>query len=332
MRARPEGIGQGDVSLALAEGWRIDAAAIRYAAVGGGSYHWAVRDGAGRQWFVTVDDLDDKAWLGDSRPAVMTGLRSRMETALALRRDAGLEFVVAPVPGCGGETVRPVGPRHAVAVFPFLTGTPGRWGEARSASERAVLIDMLAALHQSAPAGPPVAAIALARREDLDAALRNLGQPWRAGPFAEPARALVAGAAGQIHYLLEIFDRLASAVRASEFVITHGEPHPGNVMRVGSRRMLIDWDTVGLGPPERDLWMVVSETGEESRRYADLTGRSVEPAGLAMYRLRWILDDISAFVNLLRIEHRRTADTEHAWLSLKESVADAAQFRPDSVE
>ena len=332
MRARPEGIGEGDVSLALAEGWRIDAAAMRYAAVGGGSYHWAVRDGAGRQWFVTVDDLDDKAWLGDSRPAVMTGLRSRMETALALRRDAGLEFVVAPVPGCGGETVRPVGPRHAVAVFPFLTGTPGRWGEAWSASERAVLIDMLAALHQSAPAGPPVAAIALARREDLDAALRNLGQSWRAGPFAEPARALVAGAAGQIHYLLEIFDRLASAVRASEFVITHGEPHPGNVMRVGSRRMLIDWDTVGLGPPERDLWMVVSETGEESRRYADLTGRSVEPAGLAMYRLRWALDDISAFLSQLRAEHRRTADTEHAWLALKESVADAAQFRPDSVE
>ena len=337
MRARPEGVGEGDVSLALAGGWRIDAAAMRYAAVGGGSYHWAVRDGAGRQWFVTVDDLDDKAWLGDSRPAVMAGLRSRMETALALRRDTGLEFVLAPVPGYGGETVRPVGPRHAVAVFPFLTGTPGRWGEARPASERAVLIDMLAALHQSAlhqsaPAGPPVAAIGLARREDLDAALRNLGQPWRAGPFAEPARMLLAGAAGQIRYLLEIFDRLASTVRASEFVITHGEPHPGNVMRVGSQRMLIDWDTVGLGPPERDLWMVVSETGEESRRYADLTGRCVDPAGLAMYRLRWILDDISAFVNRLRIEHRRTADTEHAWLALKETVAGAVQFRPVSVE
>jgi spectinomycin phosphotransferase len=323
VRARPEGVGEDDVRLALAEGWRINAAAMRYAAVGGGSYHWVVRDDAGRRWFVTVDDPDDKAWLGDSRPAVMAGLRLRMETALALRRDAGLDFVVAPVPGGGGEIVRPVGSRHAVTVFPFLTGTPGRWGEARPAAERAALIDMLAALHQSAPAGAPVAAIGLARREELDAALRDLEQPWRAGPFAEPARVLLAGAADRIRRLLENLDRLAGAVRASEFVITHGEPHPGNVIRVDSRRMLIDWDMVGLGPPERDLWWVVGETGEESRRYANLTGRFVDPAGLALYRLRWALDDISAFVNRLRTEHRRMADTEHAWLALRQTVAGA---------
>ena len=323
MRARPDGVSEDDVSLALAQGWRIDAAAMRYAAVGGGSYHWVAGDGAARRWFVTVDDLDDKAWLGESRPAVMAGLRSAMNTALALRWEAGLEFVVAPVPGGSGETVRPAGPRHAVMVFPFLTGTPGRWGEVQPPAERAVLIDMLAALHQSAPAGAPVAAIGLARREELDAALRDVEQPWRAGPFAEPARVLLAGAAGQIRHRLQNFDRLAGAVRASEFVITHGEPHPGNVMRVGSRRMLIDWDTAGLGPPERDLWWVVGETGEGSRRYADLTGRLVDPAGLALYRLRWALDDISAFVNRLRTEHRRTADTEHAWLALKQTVAGA---------
>jgi spectinomycin phosphotransferase len=320
VRARPEGLGESDVRLALAEGWRIDAAAIRYAAVGGGSYHWVARDGAGRRWFVTVDDLDDKAWLGDRRLAVMAGLRSRMEIALALRREAGLEFVVAPVPGCDGATVRPVGLRHAVAVFPFLRGTPGRFGEALPPAERVARVDMLAALHGSMPARAPVAAIGLAQRAALDAALRDLGQPWRAGPFAEPARALLTGAADQVHRLLEIFDRQAQVVRARESVITHGEPHPGNVMRIGSRRMLIDWDTVGLGPPERDLWWVIGQADAASRRYADLTGRAVDPAGLAWYRLRWALDDISAFVNRLRTDHRRTADTEHAWLALKETV------------
>jgi spectinomycin phosphotransferase len=324
VRARPDGLAAGELSRALAAGWRIDAAAVRYAAVGGGSYHWVVRDRAGRRWFVTADDLDDKAWLGDTRPAVMAGLRSAMDTALALRREGGLEFVVAPVPGDDGATVRPAGPGHAVAVFPLLSGTPGRFGETLPASERAVLVDMLAALHQSTPTRAPVAAIGLARREALDAALRDLGQPWRAGPFAEPARALLAGAADQVRSLLESFDRQARAVQASEFVITHGEPHPGNVMRIGPRRMLIDWDTVGLGPPERDLWMVVSETGEESRRYADLTGRTVDPARLALYRLRWALDDISAFVSQLRSEHRHTADTEHAWLALKETVQRAS--------
>jgi spectinomycin phosphotransferase len=212
-----------------------------------------------------------------------------------------------------------------VAVFPFLRGTPGRFGQVLPAAERTTLVDMLAALHRSAPTGAR-AAIGLPRRADLDAALRDLGRPWRAGPLAEPTRALLAGAADQVRGLLASFDRLASPVRASEFVITHGEPHPGNVIRAGPQRLLIDWDTVGLGPPERDLWWVVSETGEEARRYADLTGRAVDPARLAMYRLRWALDDISIFVSLLRAEHRQTADTEHAWLALKQTMQGTAEL------
>jgi spectinomycin phosphotransferase len=326
VRDRPAGLREHDLRLVLAEGWRIDAAALRYAPVGGGSYHWVVRDGAGRRWFVTADDLDDKAWLGHTRPAVMAGLRSAMETALALRRDAGLDFVVAPVPAVDGAAVRPAGPGHAVAVFPFLRGTPGRFGEDLPASERAAMTGMLAALHRPAldrPAldGAPVAAIGLARRADLDAALRDLGRPWRAGPFGEPARALLADAGDRIRGLLEVFDRHAGAIRPDNFVITHGEPHPGNVMRVGPRRMLIDWDTVGLGPPERDLWMVVGESGEEARRYAGLTGRAVDPGLLEWYRLRWALDDIAAFVHQLRSPHGRTADAEHAWKALKQTVA-----------
>ena len=64
--------------------------------------------------------------------------------------------------------------------------------------------------------------------------------------------------------------------------------------------MLVDWDTVGLAPPERDLWMVASETGDELRRYTELTGRPVDPTALGLYRLRWALDDISCFVRDLR--------------------------------
>jgi spectinomycin phosphotransferase len=329
VRDRPAGVGERELRLALAEGWRIDAAAMRYAAVGGGSYHWAVRDRAGRRWFVTADDLDDKAWLGDTRPAVMAGLRSAMETALALRRDAGLEFVVAPVPGCGGATVRPVGPGHAVAVFPFLCGAAGRWGEPWSPAERTALVDMLAALHRSTPvavAGAPVRVSGLLpMRETLDAALRELGRPWSGGPYAEPARALLVGAEDQVRRLLQTFDGLAGVVQASDPVITHGEPHPGNGMRTGTQRMLIDWDTVGLAPPERDLWLVISETGEGSRRYTELTGRAVDPAALTFYQLRWALDDISIFVNRLRGKHRHTADAEHAWLALKETVVRATR-------
>ena len=61
--------------------------------------------------------------------------------------------------------------------------------------------------------------------------------------------------------------------------------------------------------------------GEEVRRYAGLTGRAVDHGRLEWYRLRWALDDISAFVHQLRSPHGRTADAEHAWQALQQTVA-----------
>ena len=84
--------------------------------------------------------------------------------------------------------------------------------------------------------------------------------------------------------------------------------------------MLIDWDTVALAPPERDLWMVATGTGDELRRYTELTGRPVDPTALELYRLRWALDDISCFVRDLRAPHRRTPGTEHAWQALETTI------------
>jgi spectinomycin phosphotransferase len=328
VRDRPEEIGDGEVGRALAEGWRIHAADLRYAAVGGGSYHWVVRDGQGGRWFVTFDDLDDKPWLGPSRAAVLDGLRAAMDTALALRREAGLPFVAAPSPAPGGETVRPLDARHAIAVFPFLDGTSGRFGEDYPARRRWELAGLLAALHQATPvlARPPVAGIGLPRRGTLDAVLDGLDQPWPGGPYCEPMRELLIRTADQIRSLLARFDRLAERVAARPAVITHGEPHGANFMRAGSGTMLIDWDTTGLAPPERDLWMIASDTGEELRRYTAATGRVVDPAALTFYRLRWALDDMSSFIPRLRAARQRTADAEHAWRALQETIAQASRL------
>ncbi len=323
MRDRPEGVGQRELRQALADGWDIRAVATRYAPVGAGSYHWVVRDSQGRQWFATVDDLDDKCWLGDSRAAVFKGLRAAMDMAYALRHQAGLWFVVAPVRALDGATVQPLGSKYAVTVFPFVHGASGRFGEELSAGERGRLVDLLAALHRSTPAAAQASRfqIAVPRRGVLDTALRELDQPWHGGPYSEPARALITKTAGQIRHLLASFDQLAERVTALEPVVTHGEPHSANLIRAGTGMMLIDWDTVGLAPPERDLWMIVSDSGQETRRYTQATGRPVDPAALALYRIRWALDDISAFVHMFRTSHRRTADAEHAWLGLNNTLA-----------
>jgi len=340
----PEGITERDVARALADGWDLAAWTLEYAPVGGGSYHWVAAGGAlGERRFVTVDDLDDKGWLGPTRPAVLAGLRAAMDAAVTLRRQAGLGFVVDPIPAATGETVLPVGDRHAVAVFPFLTGTLFDWGEPLPAPERDELTAMLAALHAVDPERVrlPRFEAGLSWRGDLETALGELGRPWAGGPYAEPARELLAGIAPTVRRQLDALDRWAARLAAADVVVTHGEPHPGNIIRrdgasapavpgpgacglepTGTGLALIDWDTVALAPPERDLWSVATEPGDETRRYTELTGRPVDPAVLEFYRLRWALDDLSCFVRDLRAPHRRTPGTEDAWQSLKDTLTD----------
>jgi spectinomycin phosphotransferase len=327
-----------DLAQALTDGWGLAGWTLEYAPVGAGSYHWTAAGPDPRERrFVTVDDLDDKGWLGHPRPAVLAGLRAAMDAAVTLRRQAGLGFVVAPVPALAGQAVRPLGARHAVTVFPFLPGRPGEWGEPLPASERAELIAMLAALHRADPATVrlPRIELRLSWRADLETALAEVGRPWDGGPYSEQARALLAGAAGPVRRHLDTLDRSLARVAAAPVVITHGEPHPGNVIRLpadsasaggagpeAGRLALIDWDTVGLAPPERDLWSVATASGDEVRRYTELTGRPVDLAALEFYRQRWTLDDLSCFLRDLRAPHHQTPGIEDAWQNLQATLAD----------
>ena len=77
-----------------------------YAAVGGGSYHWEVVDTGGAQAFVTVDDLGQKAWLGETRDEVFEELRCAFDTSAVLW-EGGLDFVVASDPGARRRNAAP---------------------------------------------------------------------------------------------------------------------------------------------------------------------------------------------------------------------------------
>jgi spectinomycin phosphotransferase len=122
------------------------------------------------------------------------------------------------------------------------------------------------------------------------------------------------------------FDDLAAQVAAADadLVVTHGEPHPGNLIRRGASYLLIDWDTAGLAPPERDLWWVLSGAGSgsaaEAARYAELTGHQLSQPALALYRLRWDLDDVGLLLADFRGPHRQNEDTEQGWAALDAAV------------
>jgi spectinomycin phosphotransferase len=318
MRTQPEDLDEERLLRALGE-WGIGGTSLEYAPVGFGDHHWIAVGDAGRKWFLTVADLELKG--EQDSHAALRSLRGAMDTAVALRDEGYLDFVVAPLRAAGGETVRRLGPRYALSVFPFVDGTPGDCDRPRTARDRRAVLELLAELHrQVPPASVPVLALELPMRGLLESALDG-AVSWGRGPFAEPARTLLSGHSAAIRRRLEELDRLVEDLGRSDDapVLTHGEPHPGNLLRREGRYLLIDWDTVGLAPPERDLWSV-AESPEDLERYAEATGRAINASALTLYRLRWDLEEVSIYVDWFRASHERSADTEEAWLGLLESV------------
>jgi spectinomycin phosphotransferase len=122
VRSLPADLVPERLAAALAGGWHLHPARMDYVPKGGGSHHWKVTGQDGLARFATVDDLDGKDWLGDTREAVFGGLGRALGTAAELRERAGLHFVVSPLPARDGGLLRRVGDRYAVSVFPFLPG------------------------------------------------------------------------------------------------------------------------------------------------------------------------------------------------------------------
>jgi spectinomycin phosphotransferase len=314
MRALPEGVDVGAVIDALCDGWDFRVDSVEYAPVGAGSYHWHVTDESGARGFVTVDDLGWKTWLGDTHDESFEGLAHAFGAAATLRA-AGLGFVVAPVRAGDGESLRRLDERHAIALFPFIDGQPGDFGPYGNDNDRLGVVALLAELHgATAAAGPAVHTVGfeLPGRRHLEAALLERDEPWAGGPLSEPAREAVRASAAELTDLLALADRLAAEARTrrGDWVVTHGEPHPGNVMRTTEgEQVLVDWDTVALGPPERDLWMLVAEGTDASEVYARLTGTQPDETALDFFRLTWELKDLAEYLNVFRLPHQENDDT-----------------------
>ncbi|HEV2452036.1 MAG TPA: phosphotransferase [Streptosporangiaceae bacterium] len=292
--------------------WRASAAATSLS-------RWLAAGQTGSRWFVTVSDLA-APWVPD--------LSAAMQTAAWLAGEAGLEFVVAPVPTRAGQVVGSVDSRRALTLFPYVDAAPGRFEDPIDDGDRAAIIDMLATLHTVIPKGiqVPSRPLELATRQAIDQALGSLGVPWTGGPYAEPGRDLLARYERPLREAFARFDGLLDRVRETggPYVITHGEPHPGNLLRTRAGLCLVDWDMTALARPERDLWWVISGD-QDAARYSWRTGWTVSQDALALYRLRWHLEDIAEFLSEIRRPHERTADTLVYWTGLQETLEAIAE-------
>jgi spectinomycin phosphotransferase len=332
MRAKPSDVDEGLLSDAIRKQWGFRANTLKFEPLGAGSHHWFASDAAGERRFVTVDDLGLKPWFGADTDAAFRGLKTAYEVARMLH-DGGLDFVVAPIPAARDEVLVWLSERFTIALFPFVDGHTADFDDAPVGRERDALLRMWARLHAATPL---VRGRALKRgfgvtcRRELEAALRETDRAWEGGPHSEAAREWVASNRDWLIGALARFDDSARriAVKGYPPVITHGEPHGRNLITNGSSRFLIDWDTVALALPERDLWMLDDGAPGALDAYAEASGRAADPECVAFYAATWHLSDIALFVDLLRDPHIDDADTRAALANLDVAAARLSPYIP----
>lgn len=330
---RPVDLADETIRGALATGWGFDAAHLDYQAVGFGSHHWKATSVSGDARFVTVDDLQSKKRDRDDTPdAVFGRLVKAFTTVRALHDDAGLDFTVPPVNDRNGRVIGRLGRRYSMVVHPFLDGPNlGEHGEYTSAGERVAVLELLIELHAATDIASRHADsddLALPHRHNLRAALSQVGRPWSAGPYGERARGLLAAKEHSLRPLLVAYERLATEVggHRDRMVITHGEPHAGNVLDLDGQYRLIDWDTARVGAPERDLWDLDPGDGSIIDAYRTATGVAVLPEALNLYRLWYDLDEIGGYLEGFRQPHHDDADAAESWSNLQHFLQPEARW------
>jgi spectinomycin phosphotransferase len=320
------------VSDALSEGWGLRPASLTYQAVGFGSHHWLAVDSCGLKLFATVDDLSEKLRDDtDTTTAVFGRLDQAFESALSLRCDASLDFVVAPLPGSGGRVLRRLTDRYSLVVHPYLAACQsGQDGEFESSDDRHAVLAMLVRLHSAQATRPPVDNFQIPGRAALLAAMRSTGEPWQAGPYGTRSRDLLARHAADLGALLAAFDELAGRVRArgGRMVITHGGPDAGNVLKTPAGFVFVDWESALLAPPERDLWALAESDPSVLDAYRAATGTAIDTDALALYRMWYDLAEIALYVRWFRSGHNDTADAAEGWQNLQYFLP-PAQRGPD---
>jgi spectinomycin phosphotransferase len=293
----------------------LDLRELTYAPVGFGSYHWQATEQDGERWFVTADDLPAMpVFDGSDADANFESFNAAL---LAVRgvRDAGLEFVVAPVPNQAGDVLLRLTPRWALAVYPHVEG------ELRGSGRLPESAALIGQLHRAKP--PRVIRPwepAIPHRRALDEALSQLDTAWQDGPFSEPCRALLTTSRKGLKATLGRYESLAARFTSNQdgWVVTHGDSH-GNNFIAGSdgRLFLIDWDGACLAPPERDLQTQLGYDEALLAAYEASSGWRPRPDAIELFSLLWLLADVCSYVRRFRTAHNGSEDDAKSWGGLE---------------
>jgi hypothetical protein len=328
---QPTDLEEDKLRSVLIDGWGFDAVTLSYLPVGFGSHHWLAADAAGNRLFLTVDDLAAKLLTATDKTDLAFGrLHRAFSSAASLHSDCGLDFVVAPIPARDGQLLLRLQDRYSMVVHPCLVGEqPGVESAFSQRADTEAMISLLVALHGARPEVLPQADdLEVPLRAELTAAMDGTGQRWDAGPYGGRARDLLAEQTVELARLLEAFDGLVSkvAARPGRMVVTHGEPGAHNVLKTPAGLLLVDWDSILLAAPERDLWAMAEHDRSVLAAYSAASGVIIDESALACYRMFYDLFEIAGYVQLFRQPHGDTADAAESWQNLQYFLQPAARW------
>ena len=291
--------------------------------------------------YVVVSETGEKYFAKASTSVADTCLR----VVSLLRHRCDISGVVAPLETRDGALSIPW-QDFQVSLFPFIEGK-SRWdlwkvGEDFRDIELSQTGALLATIHGCrdtiASDNLRVAKYDLPFRHELHTVLETAVKKIPAQNQYQ--KQLLEALATHRSSILETMDRYdefgrSAAASQTSFVITHGDPTPGNlILDTENRLHLIDWDGVCLGPPEKDL---VSFTGErfevvlerylverecDVSLYADILG---------FYIYEWTLNEIRDYSTKILFKNKDTQQNQYDWESLQDYLPPNRELMEDGI-
>ena len=256
---------------------------------------------------------------------------SCLQVASLLRYQCNISGVVAPLETLEGTLSVPW-QDFQVSLFPFIEGK-SRWdlwkvGKDFTDAELTQTAGLLATIHGCTDAvaahNRTVATYNLPLRKELHVVLEAPRKIPPQNRYQKQLLEAITQYSSEIGQTLERYDNLGRSASALQtpFVITHGDPTPGNlIMDAENRLHIIDWDGACLAPPEKDL---VAFTGERFEVVLECylterqNGAALHADIFGFYIYEWTLNEIRDYGTKILFKNSDTQQNEYDWESLQD--------------
>ena len=267
-----------------------------------------------------------------------------LQVASLLRHRCNIPGVVAPLETLNGALSIPW-QDFRVSLFPFIEGK-SRWdlwkvGKDFTDAELSQTAALLATIHGSTDAiafnSLTVAKYDLPLRHELHIVLEAPEKITTRNGYQKRLLEAIAQHRSEVLQTLERYDALghSATARQTPFVITHGDPTPGNlILDTENQLHLIDWDGICLGPPEKDLVSFIGERFEivlEEYLTKRQSNVSLHTDIFGFYIYEWTLNEIRDYGTKILFKNEDVQQNEYDWESLQDYLPPNQALMEDGI-